>query len=110
MPSTGPSGFGRNEHYPTHEEYLAAVAEAMRVEYETIAASGVTLQVDDAWLPALWDRIGLRMGLEAFRKYSLVRIEALNHALRNIPAERVRYHLCRSLVEGAELASKALFS
>jgi 5-methyltetrahydropteroyltriglutamate--homocysteine methyltransferase len=66
----------------------------MRVEYETIAASGVTLQVDDAWLPALWDRIGIPMGLEAFRKYCLVRVEALNHALRNIPEERVRYHLC----------------
>ena len=66
----------------------------MRVEYEAIAAAGLILQVDDAWLPALWDRIGLGMGLEAFRARSEMRIEALNHALRNIPEDRVRYHLC----------------
>jgi 5-methyltetrahydropteroyltriglutamate--homocysteine methyltransferase len=52
------------------------------------------LQVDDAWLPALWDRIGIGMGLEAFRARSAMRIEALNHALRNIPEDRIRYHLC----------------
>lgn len=86
--------YRRNEHYKSEEEFVYAIAEAMRVEYEMIAASGVTLQVDDAWLPALWDRIGMQMGLEAFRKRSLVRLEALNHALRNIPEERVRYHLC----------------
>ena len=66
----------------------------MRVEYETIAAAGVTLQVDDAWLPALWDRIGMAMGLPGFLEYSAVKLEALNHALRNVPEERVRYHLC----------------
>jgi 5-methyltetrahydropteroyltriglutamate--homocysteine methyltransferase len=52
------------------------------------------LQVDDAWLPALWDRIGMQMGLDAFRKRSIIRVEALNHALRGLPAERIRYHLC----------------
>ena len=73
---------------------MYAIAEAMRVEYEAIAASGVMLQVDDAWLPALWDRIGIPMGLPAFLKHCAVRVEALNHALRNVPEERVRYHLC----------------
>jgi 5-methyltetrahydropteroyltriglutamate--homocysteine methyltransferase len=71
-----------------------ALAEAMRVEYEAIVAAGLILQVDDAWLPALWDRIGMDMGLAAFRARSQMRIEALNHALRNIPEDRVRYHLC----------------
>src|SRR5687767_9150133 len=66
----------------------------MRVEYESIARSGVTLQVDDAWLPALWDRIGMQMGLAAFLRRCSLRVEALNHALRNVPEERVRYHLC----------------
>jgi 5-methyltetrahydropteroyltriglutamate--homocysteine methyltransferase len=97
LTSTAPGSlevYRRNEYYKSEEEFVFAIAEAMRVEYETIAASGVTLQVDDAWLPALWDRIGMQMGLEAFRKRSLLRIEALNHALRNIPEERVRYHLC----------------
>ena len=59
-----------------------------------IVGAGFMLQVDDAWLPALWDRIGIAMGLEAFRKRCALRVEALNHALRNIPEERIRYHLC----------------
>ncbi|HEY7991969.1 MAG TPA: cobalamin-independent methionine synthase II family protein [Stellaceae bacterium] len=86
--------YRRNEYYKTDEEYVFAIAEAMRVEYETIAKSGVILQVDDAWLPALWDRIGIKMGLEAFRKRCEVRVEALNHALANVAEEQVRYHLC----------------
>jgi 5-methyltetrahydropteroyltriglutamate--homocysteine methyltransferase len=83
-----------NQFYKTEEEYLYALAEAMRTEYEAIAGAGLVLQVDDAWLPALWDRIGIQMGMEAFRRRSIVRIEALNHALRNIPEDRIRYHLC----------------
>ena len=59
-----------------------------------IAAAGFAVQVDDAWLAALWERIGIQMGLPAFRKYCMLRVEALNHALRNIPEHRVRYHLC----------------
>jgi 5-methyltetrahydropteroyltriglutamate--homocysteine methyltransferase len=97
LTSTAPGSlevYRRNEYYKSQEEFVYAIAEAMRVEYEAIAQAGVTLQVDDAWLPALWDRIGMQMGLEAFKKYCLVRIEALNHALRNVPQERVRYHLC----------------
>jgi len=86
--------YRRNAFYPSEEEFVYAMAEAMRVEYEAIAAAGFLLQVDDAWLPALWDRIGIGMGLEAFRKRCMVRVEALNHALRNVPQEQIRYHLC----------------
>jgi 5-methyltetrahydropteroyltriglutamate--homocysteine methyltransferase len=86
--------YRRNEFYKTEEEYLFAIADAMRVEYEAIVAAGIILQVDDAWLPALWDRIGIQMGLEAFRRRCEVRVEALNHALANVPEDRVRYHLC----------------
>jgi 5-methyltetrahydropteroyltriglutamate--homocysteine methyltransferase len=97
LTSTAPGSlevYRRNEFYKSDEEFVYGIAEAMRVEYETIAASGITLQVDDAWLPALWDRIGISMGLPAFLKYCAVRVEALNYALRNVPEERVRYHLC----------------
>lgn len=97
LTSTAPGSlevYRRNEFYRSEEEFVYAIAEAMRVEYEAIAASGVTLQVDDAWLPALWDRIGMQMGLEAFLRRCSVRVEALNHALRKIPQEKVRYHLC----------------
>jgi 5-methyltetrahydropteroyltriglutamate--homocysteine methyltransferase len=97
LTSTAPASlevYRRNEYYRTDEEYVYAIAEAMRVEYQTIVDAGAILQVDDAWLPALWDRIGMQMGLEAFRRRCIVRVEALNHALRGLPAERVRYHLC----------------
>jgi len=97
LTSTAPASlepYRENEYYKTDEEYVFALADAMKEEYETIAKAGVVLQVDDAWLPALWDRIGMQMGLEAYRKRCMVRVEALNHALQNVPQEQIRYHLC----------------
>lgn len=97
LTSTAPASIeaGRvDEFYKSTEEFVFAIAEALRVEYEMIVQAGFTLQVDDAWLAALWDRIGIQMGLEAYKKFCMVRVEALNHALRNIPPEKVRYHLC----------------
>ncbi len=97
LTSTAPASlevYRRNRHYKHDEDYVFAIAEAMRVEYEAIVGAGLILQVDDAWLPALWDRIGIGMGLAAFRARCEMRIAALNHALRNIPEDRVRYHLC----------------
>jgi 5-methyltetrahydropteroyltriglutamate--homocysteine methyltransferase len=97
LTSTAPASlevYRRNRFYKSDEEYVFAIAEAMRVEYEAIVAAGLILQVDDAWLPALWDRIGIGMGLTAFRARCEMRIEALNYALRNVPEDRVRYHIC----------------
>ncbi len=97
LTSTAPASFEPyrdNEFYKSEEEFLHAIADAMHVEYAAIVKAGFLLQVDDAWLPALWDRIGIPMGLEAFKKRSLVRVEALNHALAGIPEDRIRYHLC----------------
>jgi 5-methyltetrahydropteroyltriglutamate--homocysteine methyltransferase len=97
LTSTAPASlevYRRNEHYDSEEAYLYGLADALAVEYRAIADSGLILQVDDAWLPALWDRIGIKMGLAAFRKRCLARVEALNHALKGIPEDRVRYHLC----------------
>ena len=86
--------YRENEFYASEEEFVFAIAAAMRTEYEAIAQAGFVLQVDDAWLPALWDRIGIAMGLEAFRRSCMLRVEALNHALSGIPEEQIRYHLC----------------
>jgi 5-methyltetrahydropteroyltriglutamate--homocysteine methyltransferase len=97
LTSTAPASlevYRRNDYYASDEEYVYAIASAMRVEYETIVEAGLILQVDDAWLPALWDRIGIQMGLDAFRARCMLRVEALNHALRGLPMDRVRYHLC----------------
>ncbi len=97
LTSTAPASiepYRRNEFYKSEEEFLFAIADALAVEYRAIADSGLILQVDDAWLPALWDRIGMDMGMDAFRKRCALRCEALNHALKGIPEEQVRYHLC----------------
>jgi 5-methyltetrahydropteroyltriglutamate--homocysteine methyltransferase len=97
LTSTAPASLepGReNLYYKSQEEFVFALAEAMRVEYQMIAKAGLLLQVDDAWLAALWDRIGVKMGLAAYKRYCAVRVEALNHALKGIPPEQVRYHLC----------------
>lgn len=97
LTTTAPSSFEpyrRNEYYKSQEEFLFALADAMRVEYRMIADAGLLVQVDDAWLAALWDRIGIPMGLDAFRRYCALRVEALNHALAGIPQDRIRYHLC----------------
>jgi 5-methyltetrahydropteroyltriglutamate--homocysteine methyltransferase len=97
LTSTAPASIevGRlNRYYKSDEEYVFALADALKVEYETIVAAGFNVQVDDAWLPALWDRIGIEMGWEAYRRYCMMRVEALNHALSGVPEEKVRYHLC----------------
>ena len=97
MTSTAPASIevGRiNHHYESDEAYVNGLAEALKYEYDAIAAAGFSVQVDDAWLPALWDRIGIEMGIDAYRRYCMMRVEALNHALRDIPEEKVRYHLC----------------
>ncbi len=97
LTSTSPGSlevYRSNRYYRTQEEFLFAIAEALKEEYRAIANAGVTLQIDDAWLPALWDRIGIHMGLEKFLRYCRVRVEALNYALNGIPENRIRYHMC----------------
>jgi 5-methyltetrahydropteroyltriglutamate--homocysteine methyltransferase len=97
LTSTAPASlevYRANEYYIREEDFLYALAEALREEYKAIVDAGILLQVDDAWLPALWDRIGIGMGLQAFQERCHVRVEALNHALRGIPEDRVRYHFC----------------
>jgi 5-methyltetrahydropteroyltriglutamate--homocysteine methyltransferase len=86
--------FFANEYYRSDEEYLFAIAEAMRHEYESIAAAGVTLQLDCPDLAMGRHSSYASLDLPAFRKRMALNIEALNHAVRNIPAERLRMHLC----------------
>jgi 5-methyltetrahydropteroyltriglutamate--homocysteine methyltransferase len=92
--------FFRNDHYPSHEAYLFAIAEAMQGEYETIAGAGFVLQVDCPDL-AMGRHIQFAgLSLEDFRKMARLHIAALDHALRNVPAEQVRLHLCWGNYEG----------
>ena len=83
----------RNAHYPSDEAYLAAIAEAMKVEYDAIVRAGFLLQIDDPDLADAW-QIHPTLTLAQYRKFAALRIEALNHALRDIPPERVRFHVC----------------
>jgi 5-methyltetrahydropteroyltriglutamate--homocysteine methyltransferase len=85
----------RNEYYATEEELVFAVADALHDEYAAIVDAGFLLQVDDAVLMHEYDSILSEGGsTEDYRKWATLRVEALNHALRGIPAERVRYHVC----------------
>lgn len=84
----------RNEYYGSQEEFVWALAEAMRHEYEAIVEAGFLLQVDDAWIPALWAQMLPDVDLDAYTAYCMIRVEALNHALANIAPEKVRYHIC----------------
>jgi 5-methyltetrahydropteroyltriglutamate--homocysteine methyltransferase len=85
----------QNEFYETDEEFVFAVADALRTEYRAIADSGLLLQVDDAVLVHECDSILSQGGsMEEYRRWAQVRIDALKHALRGIPAERIRYHVC----------------
>ena len=92
--------FFHNGHYPSHDAYLFAVAEAMRPEYEGIAEAGIILQLDcpDLAMGRHIQYAGL--GIAEFRKAARLHIEALNHAVANIPAERMRVHLCWGNYEG----------
>ena len=92
--------FFRNDHYKDHEVYLQAIAEAMRDEYETVAKAGIVLQIDcpDLGMGRHIQYAGL--SLEEFRKRARMHVEALNQALRNIPSEQLRMHLCWGNYEG----------
>ena len=92
--------FFKNEHYPTHQAYLFAIADAMRREYETIAAAGFLLQIDCPDL-AMGRHIQYAdLSLDEFKKRAELNIAALNHALAAIRPERVRIHLCWGNYEG----------
>ena len=82
-----------NEYYKDERDYVFAIAEALREEYLEITNSGLVLQVDDAVLANMYDEL-TQHGPERYRQWAELRVEALNHALRGIPEDRVRYHVC----------------
>jgi 5-methyltetrahydropteroyltriglutamate--homocysteine methyltransferase len=92
--------FFRNEHYRSDEAYLAAIADAMRHEYETIANAGLVLQIDCPDLGMGRHIQYAELPLAEFRRKAELHVEALNDALRNIPAEQLRMHLCWGNYEG----------
>jgi len=96
MTSVAPASAARfaNVHYKTDVEFMFAVGEAMREEYKAIIDAGLILQLDDPAIAENWDMINPEPPVEGYKKFSMVRIEALNHAIRGLPEDRIRFHLC----------------
>jgi 5-methyltetrahydropteroyltriglutamate--homocysteine methyltransferase len=92
--------FQANSYYPTHEAYVSAIAEAMRPEYEAIAAAGFVLQLDCPDLAMAHHTTFQELNESDFLKRAQFHVEALNEAVRNIPADRMRIHICWGNYEG----------
>jgi 5-methyltetrahydropteroyltriglutamate--homocysteine methyltransferase len=84
----------KNEFYRNEEAYLFGLAEALRTEYRAIIDAGLDLQIDDAGLPIMYEKMVPPMTLADYRKWASLRIDALNYALKGLPKDRTRYHIC----------------
>ena len=85
---------GRNEFYKTEEEFIWACADAMREEYQAIIDAGLILQLDDPFVAEAWDQVNPEPSVEDYQRFVMTAVEATNHALRGMPTERIRFHLC----------------
>jgi len=96
MTSIAPGSLARlgNLHYKTDEEFMFACADAMREEYRAIVDAGLVLQLDDPGIAENWDAIVPEPSVEAYKRFTMARVEALNHAIRDLPQDRIRFHLC----------------
>ena len=96
MTSVAPASASRlrNVHYKSDEEFMYAVGEAMHEEYKAIVDAGLILQLDDPAIAENWDMVNPEPSVEDYKKFSMVRVEVLNHAIRGLPQDRIRFHLC----------------
>jgi len=92
--------FQPNDYYRTQDEYLEAIAEGMRAEYEAIVAAGIVLQIDAPDLAMGRHTMYRAKSTDEFLDRAALHIEVLNHALRNVPGDRVRMHVCWGNYEG----------
>jgi len=110
MPASSPTNIEaqrKNEYYPTEEAFVYAIADAMREEYNAIVAAGFLLQVDDPRLVTYYNSTP-GSTVEQCRRWAELRVEAVNHALRDIPPEKVRFHTCYSINIGPRVHDMAL--
>jgi 5-methyltetrahydropteroyltriglutamate--homocysteine methyltransferase len=94
-------------YYKDDEAFLFAVADAMHEEYAAIVEAGFVLQIDDAYLATTYDIIVPPGSLQDYRRWAEQRVEALNHALRGIPEDRTRYHMCWGSWNGPHVSDVA---
>jgi len=105
MPAISPASaadWQRNAYYKTDEEYLFAIAEALREEYEEIVNAGFLVQIDDPQFVTQWTKQP-DLTLDEWREWAALRVEALNHALRNIAPEKIRHHTCYGINMGPRI-------
>ena len=106
LPATAPSGVGSNEYYKSDEEYFHALAAEMAKEYRAVVDAGILVQIDDPFLPDIFYEVGLDDVQKKRRAH--IYVEAINTALKGIPAERVRFHTCYGINEGPRIYEAAL--
>jgi 5-methyltetrahydropteroyltriglutamate--homocysteine methyltransferase len=94
--SVAPGSCGRfgNEFYDSDVDLMYACADALREEYQAIIESGLILQLDDPAIAENWDQINPEPSVEDYQRFTMLRVEALNHAIRGLPEDRIRFHLC----------------
>jgi 5-methyltetrahydropteroyltriglutamate--homocysteine methyltransferase len=110
VPAISPSNiedWQQNQYYETEEAYLFAIADAMREEYRAIVDAGFIVQVDDPRLSTYYV-LHPEASLEQCRNWAALRVEALNHALRDIPEDRIRFHTCYGINIGPRVYDMAL--
>jgi len=107
LPAAAPLPPFQNEHYRTEEEFIVAFGEAMREEYQAILDAGFALQIDFPRLVSNWDA-RKTMSLAEYRKWMEGMIAHLNHALRGLPEERIRFHTCYGVNFGPRMSDLQL--
>ncbi len=105
MTAVAPGSCSRigNTYYKNDDEFLTACAEAMRAEYKAIVDAGLILQLDDPALAENWDMVNPEPAVADYQKFTMRLIEALNHAIRDLPKDRIRLHLCWGSWHGPHL-------
>ncbi len=107
LPASSPIPGMRNEYYKTEEEFFTAYAEAMREEYKAILDAGLLLQIDDPSMVSAWDGMNSAT-LPEYRKLIEKRVERINHALRGLPWDRIRFHTCYGVNFGPRVSDLQL--
>jgi len=110
MNSVGPASCARcsNEYYESDDDLFHDVAEAMREEYKAIIDAGLTVQLDDPAIAENWDQSKEEASVKGYRRYTMSRIEVINHALRGLPPEKIRFHLCWGSWHGPHVTDFAM--
>jgi 5-methyltetrahydropteroyltriglutamate--homocysteine methyltransferase len=96
MNAVGPASCARcsNEYYESDDDLFTDVADAMREEYKAIIDAGLSVQLDDPAIAENWDQSKEEASIDGYRRYTMSRIEVINHALRGLPPDKIRFHLC----------------